>query len=65
MVATWKAKSKIEETQDWLRTKATVATQPVEGMAKLKQQITQLMAILTQLGLGGSNTSALNSPQGA
>ena len=39
MVAAWKAKSKNKETQDWVRTKAAVTTELVEGTAELIQQL--------------------------
>ena len=63
MVATQKAKSKNEETQDCMRAKATVTTEPVEGTDELQQQIIQLMATLTMVGWGSSNNSTLSSPQ--
>ena len=49
MVATQKAESENEETQDQVNTKATIAIEPVEGDTKLNQQIAQLMAALTQV----------------
>ena len=49
--------------QDWERVRAAVTTKPVEGMAKLKHQITQLMAVLTQTGQGNGHTSTLSHPQ--
>ena len=55
------------ETQDQVRLRAMVTTEPVEGMAELKQQIVQLMAALmpalTQAGWGNSHSSTLSSPQ--
>ena len=49
MIAAQKAESKNEETQDSVRVRAAVTTKPVEGLAELKHQITQLMAGLTQM----------------
>ena len=43
-----KVECKKEETQDWARARTVVTTKPVKGMAKLKHQISQLMAALTQ-----------------
>ena len=63
MVTTWKAKSKNEETQDHVRVKAAVTTEPVEGMDELWQQVTQLMTTLIQVGWGGGKTSTPSSPQ--
>ena len=39
-----------EESQDQIRARATVTTKPVETMAELKQQMTQLMVALNQTG---------------
>ena len=50
MIAAQKVESRSEETWDWVVARAVVTTNPVEGMAKLKQQIFQLMAALTQTG---------------
>ena len=63
MVASQKAESKSEETQDHKRAMAIVTTKPVYGMAKLKQQITKLMAALTQTGWGNGHTITLSSPE--
>ena len=62
MIAAWKVESKNEETWDQIRTRAMVTTKPVEGVAKLKQLITQLMATLTKTGWGNGHTSTLSSP---
>ena len=50
MIAAQMAESENEETWDQNRVRATVTTNPVERMAELKHQITQLMAALTQPG---------------
>ena len=47
MVATWMVESESEEIQERVRARAMVTTKPGEGMAKLGQQIAQLMAVLT------------------
>ena len=48
MIAAQMVVSKNEKTSDWVRMKVTVTM--LEGMAKLKHQITQLMGALTQTG---------------
>ena len=53
LIAAWK---------DWVRARAALTTKPVEGTAKLKHQITQLMAALTQTGWDNGHTSTLSSP---
>ena len=63
MVATQKAKSKTKEIQDCVRTNAAVTSELAEGMVELKQQITQLMTALTQVGYGSSNNNSPSSPQ--
>ena len=63
MVATRKAKSENEETQERVRARAVVTTDPGEGTAKLGQQIAKLMAALTQIGQGSSHSSAPASLQ--
>ena len=50
MVAAHKAESENKETWDQVRTKAALTTKLVEGAAKLKWQIAQLMAALTMVG---------------
>ena len=47
--------------RDRVRTRAMVTTKPVEGMAKLRQQIAQLMAALTQIRWGNGHTSTTSS----
>ena len=63
MIVAQKVESESEETQDCLRARVVVTTEAVEEMAKLKQQITQLMAALVQTGWGNGHTSTLSSPQ--
>ena len=62
MKAAWKAECKNEKTQDWVRSRATVKTEQLEEMAKLKQQTAQLMAALTQTMQGNGHTNTLNRP---
>ena len=50
MIASKMVESENEETWDWARMRATVTTKPVEGIAELKHQITQLITALTQTG---------------
>ena len=54
MVTTCKAESENEEIWDKVRARAMVATDSVEGMAELGQQIAKLMAALTKAGQGYS-----------
>ena len=63
MVVTWKAKSENEETLDCVRAKTAVTTELVEGIHELWQQITHLMATLTQVGWSDGNTSTPSSLQ--
>ena len=63
MVAAHKAENGNEETKDRVRAKAAVTTKLVEVVAKLKQQIAQLMAPLTQGGWGSGKTSPPSSLQ--
>ena len=60
MIAAHKVENENEETWDWIRMRAVVAT--VEGMAGLQHQIAQLMTALTQTRHGNSDTSTLGSP---
>ena len=52
MVAARKVESKNEETQEKVRARATVTSNPGEGMAELSQQIAKLMATMTQTRQG-------------
>ena len=61
-MAALKAESRNKETQDRVRKKAPVTTKLVEIVAKLKQQIAQLMAALIQVELDSGITSAPDSP---
>ena len=63
MVVTQKVESESEETQERVRARAMVTTKPWEGMARLGQQISQLMAALTKTGQVSSPTSVPGSPQ--
>ena len=63
MVATQKAESNNEKTQDKVRARAAVATNSVEGAKELGQQIAKLMAALTQAGQGSNPASAPSSPR--
>ena len=63
MVATKKVESENEETWEKVRARAMVTTKPRRGMAKLGQQIAQLMAALTLTGWGSGPTSAPSSPK--
>ena len=63
MVATQKAESKSEETQERVRTMATVTTESGEGMTELGQQISQLMTALTHTGRGSCPLHSPGSPQ--
>ena len=58
MVATWKVESKNEETQEEVRARAVMTTDPREGMAELDQWIAKLMAILAKTRQGSSHSSA-------
>ena len=62
MVAARKAESENEETQEKVRARAAVTSNPGEGTAELGQQIAKLMAALTQTGQGSSPSSAPGSP---
>ena len=62
MVATRKVESKNEETQERVRGRAVVATDPGEGMAKLGHKIAKLMAALPQTRQGSSHPSAPANP---
>ena len=64
MVATQKAESENEETQERVRARAMVTTNFGERTAKLVQQIAKLMAALTQTEQGSGHSSAPPSPQG-
>ena len=63
MVTAHKAKSKNEEIWDKVRARATVATDPGEGIAELGQQIARLMAALTEAGQGSNLSSTPGNPQ--
>ena len=62
MVTTRKVESENEETQENVRARAMVISNLGEGMAELSQQISKLMAALTQTGQGRSPSSTLGSP---
>ena len=51
-----------EETQDKVRARATVTTDPGGGMTKLGQQIAKLMATLTQIRQDSGPSSVPGSP---
>ena len=61
MVTTHKAESDNEGILDKLRARATVATDPGDGMAELGQQIAKLMPALTKAGQGNNPSSAPSS----
>ena len=61
MIVAQKAESENEEIWNWVRVRAAVTTKPVDGMAELKHQISQLMAALTQTRWGNSHTSTVTS----
>ena len=63
MIAAQKAESENEETWDWVRVRAVITTEPVEGTAVLKHQIAQLIVALTQTGWENGHTSMPSSPQ--
>ena len=54
MVTTHNVESEIKEIQDKVRTRASIATDPGEGMAELGQQIAKLMATMTKAGQGSN-----------
>ena len=62
MIAGQKVESENKETQDQIRVRTTMTTEPVEGMAKLKHQIAQWKAALTQTRWDNAHTSTLSSP---
>ena len=63
MVATCKGESKNEEIGDKVRARATVTTDPGEGIAELGQQIVKLMAALNKAGQGSNPSSVQVSPR--
>ena len=50
MVAAQKAERESEETWDWVQTRTVMTTKPVEGTAKMNQQLAKLTAALIQTG---------------
>ena len=63
MIAAWKVESENEKTRDKVKARAMVSTKPVEGTTKLKYQIAQLTATLSQTGWSNSHNNTLSSPQ--
>ena len=63
MVTTHKAESKIEEVKDKVRARSAAATEVVDGLKELGNQIVRLMATLTRAEQGDCPTSAPNSPR--
>ena len=63
MVATQKVESENEDTQEKVRARVTMITDPGEGTAKLGKQIAKLMTALTQNGQDSGPSSAPGSPQ--
>ena len=61
MVAAHKAESETEEAWDKVRAKSAVIMESVDGSAELSNQITRLMAALTQAEQANHPASALNS----
>ena len=59
-----KAENKNKEIWDKVRARATVATDPGEGMAELGQQTAKLMAAMSKAGQGSNPSSAPCSPWG-
>ena len=57
MVTVHKVESENEEIWDKVRSRATIATDPGEGMAELAQQVAKLMAALTKAGQGSNPSS--------
>ena len=62
MVTTYKAESKNQEIPDKVRARATVATDPGEGMAELGQQIAKLMTAQIKAGQGSNPSSTYSRP---
>ena len=62
MIATCKAESKNEETNEKVRSRTAMITNPKEGTMDLGHQIAKLMATLTRASQGNSPANAPNSP---
>ena len=62
MVVTWKAESESKETQERVKIRPMVTTEPAERMAELRHQIAMLMGALTETRQGNGHTSTQISP---